>query len=193
MSRVSFLVDGFNLYGSVVETFKRFSICTKWLDVKSLLSSYLHHIGRDAKLEEIYYFTAIPHYMKSYNPDKIKRHTDYVKCLESTGIIVNKGRFKEKKVFYKNSFCKVSLRKHEEKETDVAISTKLFELLYLDKCDFCAIVSGDTDLLPAVRMCQANFNTKNIFFIIPYVRSHSKELKKVAPDTFKMNYKNYIN
>jgi len=192
MMRVTFLVDGFNLYGSIVETLKNFSICTKWLDINSLLSSYFHLIGKDSKLEEIYYFTAIQDYLKPYNPSKIKRHLNYIKCLESTGVIVKRGRFKEKHITYKNRICKIYLKKHEEKETDVAIAVKLFELLYLNKCDVCAIVSGDTDLVPAVKTCQSHFTTKNIFFIIPYSRSHSKELKKIAPDTFKMNYKQYI-
>ncbi len=190
--RVTFLIDGFNLYGSIVAVLKSQSVNLKWLDVRSLLESYLYLLDKSAKLEEIYFFTAIQTYLKQRNPDKIKRHQDYIKCLESTGIIVNKGRFKEKHVKYSNQDCRVHLIKHEEKETDVAIGIKLFELLHLDKCDICGIVSGDTDLVPAVQTCNSIFPSKTILFILPYCRSYSKELKKIAPQTFKMNYKQYL-
>jgi uncharacterized LabA/DUF88 family protein len=193
MKRVSFLIDGFNLYGSIVEVYKSYSICTKWLDVKSLLTSYFGLIGKDCQLEEIYYFTAIQDYLKDVNPDKIKKHLNYIKCLQSTGVIIRKGRFKEKCISYKNKVCEIYLKKHEEKETDVAIGIKLFELLHLNKCDICAIVTGDTDLIPAIEACQRCFPDIKVLFIIPYFRNHSSELKRVAPGSFKMNYSQYKN
>jgi uncharacterized LabA/DUF88 family protein len=191
--RVSFLIDGFNLYGSVVEVLKSKSINCKWLDVHSLLSSYLPLIDNKARLEEIYFFTAIQDYLKKQRPDKIRRHLDYIKCLESTGVFVERGKFKKKDVYYNNRNCKIWLLKHEEKETDVAVAVKLFELFHLNKCDLCAIVSGDTDLLPAVRTAQILFPAKIILFIIPYGRSHSKELSNVAPRSFEMNFQQYVN
>lgn len=191
--KVSFLIDGFNLYGSIVEVLRSKSINCKWLNIYSLLSSYLPLIDGNAKLEEVYFFTAIQDYLKKQYPNKIRRHLDYIKCLKSTGVIVERGRFKKKDVYYKNRDCKVWLLKHEEKETDVAVAVKLLELLHLNKCDVCAIVSGDTDLLPAVRTAQRLFSNKLILFVIPYVRSHSKELSKVAPRSFKMHFQQYIN
>lgn len=192
MKRITFLVDGFNLYGSIREILESHSINTKWLNIKSLLTSYFHLIDKYGKLEEIYYFTAIQNYLKAIKPDKIKKHLNYIKCLESTGIIIIKGRFKVKNVCYKNENCQVYLKKHEEKETDVAIAIKLFELFYLDKCDICVIVTGDTDLVPAVKTCQIHFPLKKIIFFIPYNRSHNKELQTIAPSSIAMNFKQYI-
>ena len=190
--RVTFIIDGFNLYGSLVEVLKVYSINCKWLNVHSLFSAYLHLIDTTARLEEIYYFTAIQDYLKKDHPDKIRRHLNYIKCLESTGVKVTKGRFKRKDVNYTNKGCNVHIVKHEEKETDVAVAVKLLEILHLDLCDISIIVSGDTDLIPAVKTARNLFPAKTVFFLIPYCRYHSNELKKVAPETFKMIYTQYI-
>ena len=62
VNRISFLVDGFNLYHSARNVSKDKGLGgkgTKWLDIYSLTSSYLHLLGRDARLEEVYYFSAL--------------------------------------------------------------------------------------------------------------------------------------
>ena len=86
--------------------------------------------------------------------------------------------------------CGARLTRHEEKETDVAIAMKLFELLHLDACDTAVIVSGDTDLAPAVRTAQRLFPTKRIVFGFPHHRKNN-ELAKLAP-SFRIGRDSYL-
>ena len=99
------------------------------------------------------------------------------------------GRFKEKDVFCTK--CRSVFLKHEEKETDVAIAVTLVELLFTDKCDTAVIMSGDTDLSPAVAKSKMLFADKKILFAFPYARKN-KELFKLAPGSFSISQKQYI-
>jgi len=99
MNRVSFLVDGFNLYHSTVELEEKEKIKVKWLNLNALCTSFLHLLGTDAALESVTYFSAIPYYLSSRNQGKISRHHTYIKCLKATGIDIVLGRFKDKKVW----------------------------------------------------------------------------------------------
>ncbi|MFH1997717.1 MAG: NYN domain-containing protein [Patescibacteria group bacterium] len=188
MKKVSFLIDGFNVYHSIKDIKRLTGYSTKWLNLFSLCKSYLHLFGKDATLEKIFYFSAIPYYLSS-KPHKITRHKDYIKCLQSSGIHIELGRFKEKFVFCDK--CKSMVLKHEEKETDVTIAIKVVELFLKNDCDTCVIVSGDTDLSPAVRKCKAIFPQKNIIFAFPFNRKN-KELLKISPNSFSISKKQYI-
>lgn len=148
MNRTIFLVDGLNLYHSLVEAHHdRNCGSTKWLDLKKLCCSYLPLAGqvggKRAELEHIYYFSASPTHL---GQGKIDRHALYMRCLRASGVGVELGRFKKKTVSCKS--CNQVFFTHEEKETDVAIATKLFEVCHLDRCDTVILMTGDTDLAP---------------------------------------------
>jgi uncharacterized LabA/DUF88 family protein len=189
MNRVVFLIDGFNIYHSVLDIQNDTGYCAKWLDLTALCKSYVYQFGRDARIEAIYYFSAIPEYLNSTNPGKIKRHKRYITCLKSKGIVVELGRFKEKKVFCDN--CKKVILKHEEKETDVTIAIKVFEVFLKNECETVVIVSGDTDLAPAIRKCKILFPTRKVIFCFPYNRKNM-ELFTLAPGSFSINRGQYI-
>lgn len=189
MNRITFLVDGFNVYHSILHIEKKTGKCTKWLDLFSLCNSYVPLFGKKAKLESVYYFSALPNYLRSKYPDKIKRHKTYLSCLKSTGVEIGLGRFKKKDITCKK--CHNPFFKYEEKETDVAIAVKLLEVFFLDACDTVAIVSGDTDLSPAVRKCQQLFPNKKIVFAFPYERMNT-ELSTLAPESFFIGKDQYI-
>ena len=134
MDRTTFLVDGFNLYHSVVEASEDMGgSSTKWLNIRSLCESYLHLFGRDSKYKELYYFSALAHHMNIKDPNTVVRHQTLIDCLKSTGVNVEIARFTPKEILCKN--CHRFFRRHEEKETDVALSVKLIELLWQNKCD----------------------------------------------------------
>lgn len=60
MNRVTFLVDGFNLYHSVKEAQRDMNgVSTKWLNIRALCQSYIHHFGKDAQLGEIYLLLSV--------------------------------------------------------------------------------------------------------------------------------------
>ncbi len=189
MKKVAFLIDGFNVYHSILRIKKDTGYSTKWLDLQSLCKSYLPLFGKEAVLENIYYFSAIPYHLKDSKPHKIHRHEQYIRCLKTTGIQVILGRFKNKDVYCHR--CKSMILKHEEKETDVSIAIKLLELFFIDACDIAVIMSGDTDLSPAAQKSIELFPDRKICFSFPFARKNN-ELLKLAPGSFSINKKQYI-
>lgn len=190
MIRTAFLIDGFNLYHSVRRAGRELNgATTKWLDIHSLCKSYLYVLGPTHRIERIFYFSALAKHLEATNPDVTKRHRDFIKCLESTGIVVELARFKEKEIWC--PFCNQRIVRHEEKETDVAISVKLMELFCLDLCDTAILMTGDTDVAPAVRTAKRLFPKKQIGFAFPYGRK-DKELAQIADVHFNIKKQRYI-
>ena len=150
---------------------------TKWLDLSGFLASYLPNIGGNAQLEAVYYFSAIATHLEQRRPGVTNRHRTYIECLKSSGIIPVLGRFKPRDVYCRQ--CRRSQIHYEEKETDVAISVKLLEILHDDAADTVVLVTGDTDVAPAVRTAGRLFPEKRIWFLFPYKRKN-KELAQIA-------------
>lgn len=190
MQKVTFLVDGFNLYHSVRRVQRELKSSTKWLDINSLCKSRLQtissFIGCRVQLESIYYFSAYAHHLKK--PDIVRRHQNFVKCLEDTGINVEINRFKYKEVWC--PYCKKTIVKHEEKETDVSIALKLIEIFLKDECDIAVLITGDTDLAPAVRMARTLYPKKHVSFAFPAYRKN-KELSKLCPESTTIKPRQY--
>ena len=94
------LIDGFNIYHSVVEACKDLKgISTKWLNLHSLCSSYLHVIGNNAQIKNIYYFSALATHLQSISPSKIINHKLFLNALKSVNVKIHLGRFKRKKTW----------------------------------------------------------------------------------------------
>ena len=178
MSRTTFLVDGFNLYHSVRTSSEELrGASTRWLDLAGLLRSYLPSIGGGAQVEHIYYFSALATHLEQRQPGVTARHRAYIECLQSTGVVPILGRFKSKMIYCRH--CRSSSQHFEEKETDVAMSTTLLEVLHLDAADTVVLVTGDTDLAPVVRTARRLFPASRIWFMFPYKRKN-KELSQIA-------------
>lgn len=191
MNRVVFLVDGFNLYHSLVQAGRDAEgETTKWLDLKALCSAYIPLAGQvagaRANLARIYYFSAIPTHRSQA---KVDRHTLYMRCLRARGINVQLARFKRKDVFC--PLCSRTFSRHEEKETDVAMAVRLFEVCHSDEADTVILMTGDTDLAPVVRTCKRLFPEKLILFAFPYRRSN-RELADLAPESFKTKLRSVL-
>lgn len=199
MNRVAFLLDGFNLYHSTRSAESHTGQSTKWLDVRAMCAAYLSSISRDAYVHGVYYFSALATHLEAANPGKVQRHRDFITCLEDTGVVVQLGKFKRKRDFScpncrQNScgHCGHKLKQHEEKETDVAIAARMLELLFTNSCDTIVLVTGDTDLAPAVRIAQRLFPHNDIRFALPYERG-TKLLRQIAPKSFKIGSNGYTN
>jgi uncharacterized LabA/DUF88 family protein len=191
MNRTAFLVDGFNLYHSLIEAQRDSGgRTTKWLNVTSRCSSFLPIAGRvfgeRAALERIYYFSAPPTHRSKGKQD---RHRLYMRCLRETGVNVELGRFKAKEA--RCPCCRARFTAHEEKETDVAIATRLFEVCHADEADTVILVTGDTDLAPAVRTCKRLFADKVILFAFPYRRANA-ELAGIARESFSIKLRSCL-
>lgn len=191
MKRVTFLIDGFNLYHSVKQASTDLKLGgrgTKWLDIASLCHSYLHLFGKEAQLEEIYYFSALATHLQAAKPDITQRHSVFIDALKSTDIHVELGRFKKKTI--RCDHCGQTIIRHEEKETDVAISARLLEIFISNKCETAVLVTGDTDLAAGVKVAQKLFPQKEICFAFPYGRKN-KELAQIVSTSFQINKKSY--
>ncbi|MBA3492308.1 MAG: NYN domain-containing protein [Rubrobacteraceae bacterium] len=195
-NRTAFIIDGFNLYHSVRKASADLGgVSTKWLDIRSLCDSYLHLVGNGAQTQGVYYFSALAHHLSVVNPGVVQRHQDFNRCLRSSGVDVELARFKKKDIHFRTASalgddCSGTLKRHEEKETDVAIATKLFELFINNQCDTALLVTGDTDLAPACRTAQRLFPGKTIGFAFPYKRKN-KELAKLASLSFNIDKRHY--
>ena len=77
-NRVCFLVDGFNVYHSIIQALETQPTASmKWLDLQAFCTSFLPVISRDAKLEKVFYFSAFA----DFRPDKAARHAVLVGAL----------------------------------------------------------------------------------------------------------------
>ena len=184
--RVVFLVDGFNLYHSIVDIARYCNgLNLKWLNISSLCRSYLHLIDKHAVAESIYYFSALAYHL--HDRDVISRHETYIKCLRETGVKEQLSKFKRRIIHLPHGG---KMTRHEEKETDVAIASKMFEVLFNDECDTVVPITGDTDLAPAVETAKRLFPDKSIIFAFPYRRKND-ELAQMAPGSFKIHTSSY--
>jgi len=194
MKKVSFLVDGFNLYHSLKLAQHGFNqngnpTGVKWLDLNSLCGSCLPLIGGGAKLSSIYYFSALATHLAEKDSGITERHAAYIKCLQATGVEVRLGRFKNKNVWC--PACKTHFQAHEEKETDVAIAVMVLELFQRNECDTIVLISGDTDLAPSIRAATRMFPNKEIWMGFPHGRLN-RELKQIVGHrSFKLKKERY--
>jgi Protein of unknown function DUF88. len=191
--RTAFVIDGFNLYHSLVEASASLGFPnetgTKWLDLWGLCDSYMHLFGADARLVGVHYFSALAHHLEAVKPGVTVRHQHYADVLRATGVSVQFGNFKRKHV--KCRFCKKTFIRHEEKETDVAVAMKVLEILHQDRADRVVLVTGDTDVAPAVRTAKALYLHRDVCFVFPWNRK-MKELAKLADQCFTIDRKKYV-
>jgi uncharacterized LabA/DUF88 family protein len=176
---VGFVVDGFNVYHSILDLLRDSGNDYRWLDLASMCRSYLYRIDPAATAGDIFYFSALATHLQVGNPAKLDRHRLYLAALTSSGVRICLGRFKSRRIEYRNVDCYVKLRRHEEKKTDVSMALKLVELAADPACAAVVLVSGDTDLAPALRAARQTAPAKPIHVMFPYRRAHD-ELRSLA-------------
>jgi uncharacterized LabA/DUF88 family protein len=172
-SRSIVYIDGFNLYyGSLKGT------TYKWLDLERLFE----RLRPDDDLQAIRYFTAL------VDGDAQRRQHVYLKALQSLPKVeVIRGSFKPKRFKCGVRECTFSGSRffmgQEEKRTDVAIGIQLVDDAYRDLADRFILVSGDSDLVPALRMVKLRFPHKQVIVYVPSrneVRGAATELRGEA-------------
>jgi len=154
VNRVIFLIDGFNLYHSLKDEYPKY----KWLNLEKLCRAFI--LPRD-DLRDIYYFTALAFWDKN----KQTRHKILIKALQSKGVKIVYGEFK-----IRDKICRICHKSYttaEEKRTDVNIAVHLLKLAILDAYDTAIIITGDTDLIPAIEATFSIFPSKRIGIIFP--------------------------
>jgi uncharacterized LabA/DUF88 family protein len=140
MTRVRVYIDGFNLYYGMHTVYGRQFL---WLDVEALARSLLRSGQR---LDRVTYFTA-----RIREPGgTFTRQTRYLEALSAhcTCVDIVEGRFQEQRQRCRT--CGAKWTTYEEKETDVSIATRLVEDAARGAYDTALVVSGDSDLCPAI-------------------------------------------
>lgn len=168
MSRVAFFFDGFNLYHALNDN--RAYHQYKWLDLTKLAACFVTKLDT---VDRILYFTAYAY----WSTDKVKRHRLITSIYADMGVEIVEGVFR-----YKEKHCPKCYNDFwtpEEKRTDVSLAVKLFELAYKDEYDTAFIVSGDSDLIPAIDSIKTCFPEKKVGVVVPIAR-RAKELTKAA-------------
>lgn len=169
MNRVAFFIDGFNLYHSLKDNA---SDCRQ-LNLRKLCEHYIN--PEKESIVAVYYFSAIA----TWHPEqeKVQKHTKYIERLRQENVIPVLGKFKEKDIHCK--LCNGNFKSHEEKRTDVNIALKIVSEAVLNNYDTGILVSGDTDMIPAIETVRNLALNKRIGVLFPLKR-FSNELKEIA-------------
>ena len=179
MSKILILIDGFNFYHRLNDYVKAKGENVKWLNYKALMECYFNDL--DKNIFEYVYFSA-----KAIHRGEacVKRHDVYIKALESQGINIVLGKFKEKKinrcscgekcVGCNHKVDRTKLSKHEEKNTDVNIAITLIEKAMSKAYDSCYILSSDSDFDSAIERAKELYPEGRIVLVPPPLVNKSK-------------------
>ena len=176
-SRVVGYVDGYNVYyGLLTKGWKKFY----WLDLRALFTTLL--IPGD-ELVAVKYFTA-----RGRGPqDSNRRQAIYLGALASSGgVDVISGRFAKRTrrhCSYCGNYlhclqCGRSDRRNQEKMTDVALGVNLVADAYEGLYDKAFLMTGDSDLIPAVKYVVGRLEKQVV--VTPPPGRRSDHLNKVA-------------
>jgi 6-hydroxy-3-succinoylpyridine 3-monooxygenase len=166
-------IDGFNFYYGAVKGTPH-----KWLN----LQKYFELLRQDDDLQKIWYFTA------KVSGDQLARQETYFDALATLPLIeMVFGLYKLKNLRCKIRACgyqgNKSYKVPEEKGTDVNIALQMLDDAYQGACDRIILVSGDSDLVPAVKLVKKRHPEIQVTVYIPASdprRGAATELRSVA-------------
>jgi uncharacterized LabA/DUF88 family protein len=168
-------VDGLNLYFGALKGGK-----DKWLD----LAAYFRRLRQADEIQRIHFFTA------EVTGPTLENQRAYLRALATTPLVhVVLGKFKHKNVVCRVNGCGYEGRRvfsfPAEKRTDVHIAFQMLEDAYEDRAKVFVVVSGDSDLVPAVHRVRSRFPHKRVVVYVPARdpdRSAAVELRSAAND-----------
>jgi len=171
--RTVIYVDGFNLYYGVLKDGPY-----KWLNLERFFCRLRQH----DQVERIRYFTA--RIFGSHAPNQ----EAYLLALETLPILdIILGQFKSKQVECKVPACPTTgpriFSTYEEKRTDVNIALWMLRDAQQGVCDRLVLVTGDSDLVPAICMVKECYPRKEVIVYVPArspMRGAALELRSVA-------------
>lgn len=166
-------VDGFNLYYGALKGGPH-----RWLN----LERYFELLRMDDDVQRIWYFTAV------IEGPRRERQLTYLQALSSTpSVAIQYGRYKEKDVRCTIPDCGCTgareFRVPEEKGTDVNIAVQMLEDAYQGLAERMVLVSGDSDLVPAIRTVKRRFPNIQVTVYVPARdprRGAARELRTAA-------------
>jgi uncharacterized LabA/DUF88 family protein len=167
-------IDGFNLYYGALK-----GTSYKWLNLERFFSM----LRPNDNIIKIKYFSAIVP-----NEPQKSRQESYIKALKTTPKVeIILGKFKKKNVKCLIPRCNYSGSKkfqvYEEKRTDVNIGISLIDDVFTNQCEQFIIVSGDSDLVPAMQKIHVINPQKKIIVYVPAnnaIRGAATEIRNTA-------------
>jgi len=134
----------------------------RWLD----LDRTFELLRTDDDIQRIWYFTAVVQGPPRRHP------LTYLQALGSTPrVAIQYGRYKEKIVRCTASGCGYAgareFRVPEEKGTDVNIAVQMLDDAYQGHAERMVLVSGDSDLVPAIRTIKQRFARIQVIVYVP--------------------------
>lgn len=143
--RVFAYIDGFNLYHRRLKSAPEL----KWLCLRTLLQRLF---PRD-QIARVKFFTAKVDPASTDSP-KQQRQRLYWEALVATGVEVIEGRFevRDRQCGAQHCSLKASYRQMSEKMTDVNLALHIYRDFMEHQPDIICVISGDSDILPALRM-----------------------------------------
>lgn len=159
--RCTIYVDGFNWYFGVFQHRPAW----KWLNVQSFFEA----LRVDEEVVAVKFFTALVEPQKHVSPRR-DRHRRYLKALATLPkVSIILGKYQERTVTCGARECprRLEYSVPEEKKTDVNIAVNLLEDAIRGLTDTMVVVSGDSDLEPAVEWVRRNHPQIKITVYIP--------------------------
>lgn len=138
--RVNAYIDGFNFYYGCREKNWRHYY---WLNFCQFISTFLIE-GQE--LQHLYYFTSTP-----LDNGKKNRQAQLLKANRLDGRFSTiQGKFIQEPV----KGCRCGRVMQKEKQTDVNIAVQLIDDVHANACDLSILVTGDSDLMPALKLAK---------------------------------------
>lgn len=166
-------IDGFNLYYGAVKDGPN-----KWLNIEK----YFRMLRQGDDVLKVKYFTAMV-----TGPTRPNQEI-FIKALATLPTVeVILGKYKTKKIKCTVPPCLHAgdrfFERQEEKRSDVSIAIHMLDDAYQDACDVFVIVSGDSDLVPAMHMIKHRCPQKKLALYVPArdkVRAAAVEIRGAA-------------
>lgn len=151
--RVIVYIDGFNFYYGLKQTnrWRKYY----WLDVVNLFEKFMRS---DQELIAVKYFSARP-----TDLGKSLRQNAFFQANQlNPKFVLVLGKYLKKQITCFN--CSNIINTYEEKETDVRVTTQIVSDVYRRKCDISIVVSADSDMMPAIEICQQENHPLFVYF-----------------------------
>ncbi len=178
-------IDGFNLYKAVLSKTPH-----KWLDLGHLFGErILHPIEPRTNLQRIKFFTARLKGCFCKDPHSVNRQDRYLRAIKQHApdlLEIIEGKHVEVEAEGRHVAGNpplerwLSVRKWEEKQTDVNIALSIYRDCAKRKCDQIVLVSNDSDLAPALAALREDFPEIKRGLVIPTKGRKSQTLIDLA-------------
>ncbi|MCH7493124.1 NYN domain-containing protein [bacterium] len=184
LPRSAVYIDGLNLYKRVLA-----GRPNKWLD----LEGYFTCLRPLERVVRIRYFTSLVVADGTGGRARQGTYLGALRAHSSPRLRIHHGKHKKRSVRCQVAECQYAGDRRfgtwVEKFTDVALAVWLTEEAFRDEFDVAVIVSGDTDLCPALERLRANHHNKRVVLYVPTHQSPKRSslaLRKLADESWNL-------